>query len=182
MATANTLEELAKGVGRSLRTLHNWRRKGVKIPPKGPYDVEGIRRQAIEKGLYDRVTVRSEDESGGVSEGGKTGGTSGNVVGGQSKLKEAASVYSLKQRMANLEYTVAKTTKLTIETKAKQKDLLPRDVIHQGLMELAGDLRELAVTLLQRGNEEATAAAKMIQDRIKLFSERNDRLFGPVKE
>lgn len=167
MATVNTLKELGKALGRTAKTFQNWREKGVTIPSKGPYDVEAIKVQAIERGLYDKLGA---DPKGLAADS------------GGSKMKEAASVYSLKQRIANLEYTNAKTAKILMETKAKQKDLVPVSFVHQGMMELASELREVAVLLLQRGNDHATAAAGMIQERLERFEAKNDSLFGTAGE
>lgn len=167
MATVNTLKELGKALGRTAKTFQYWREKGVKIPSKGPYDVEAIKVQAIERGLYDKL---GSDPKGLAADS------------GGSKMKEAASVYSLKQRIANLEYTNAKTAKILMETKAKQKDLVPVSYVHQGMAELSAGLREVQVFLLQKGTEESIAAAGMIGDRLKWFDARNDSLFGTVGE
>lgn len=167
MATVKTLKELGQALGRSPKSFQYWRERGVTIPSHGPYDVEAIKTQAIALGLYDKL---------GADPQGLT------AAAGGSKMKEAASVYSLKQRIANLEYTNAKTAKILMETKAKQKDLVPVTYVHQGMAELAGELRELAVLLLQRGNAEATAAAEMMQERIARFAARNDSLFGTGAE
>lgn len=96
----------------------------------------------------------------------------------QRAMEDSASVYRLKQRIANLEYTNAKTARILMETKAKQNDRDFSLEVENGLWQLVSELRAMTVKLLLSGNTTppAEVAARMSAV-IELFVERNGSLF-----
>jgi len=171
----NTLEELGEQLGRDKRVFSDWRKRGVNIPAgRAPKDVEKIRQQAIALGLGEGLGREIKGAPVNESTGSKANGTGAT----DSKMKEAASVYALKQRIANLELTNAKIARINQEMKEREKNLVPVAAIYPGLNDLATQLRDVAVQLLKRGNEEATEAAHMIQDRIVAFEAKVKTIFG----
>lgn len=59
-------------------------------------------------------------------------------------MEDSAEVYRLRQRIANLEYTNAKTAKILMETKAKQREATPHWFLKRQLKEFSIALLALA--------------------------------------
>lgn len=64
------------------------------------------------------------------------------------RLRDSGEVYRLKQRIANLEMTIAKTERIKQETKARNFKLQPSLDATLRLNGLAEELREIAAILL----------------------------------
>lgn len=158
-----TLEEVGKALGRTGRTIRNWRDQGVKFPLKGPYDVEDIKQQAVVLGLYERL-------------GSDPAGVGAPISPLEAKIRELSPQVQYEQRAENLKLTRAKRERIEKANKRDNKDLLPAEVIELTMLDWAAVLRGLAVTLRQKttltGNEAADLVDGCVDRGMPLLEQR----------
>ena len=149
---AVTRLEAAAALGITDRSFDRWRKEpGFPEPADGKsFDID-----AIEEWSQGRDKKGSETDQN------------------LSKINQAIRL----QKLAEIQ---KKNQLLQLTIDERNRDLLPREVVHEVLMEVAALIRGLGRSLQQSGN---TAAAKMIdQQMLRVQTLVNDRLSGKKKE
>ena len=161
-----TLDEVGEALGRTAKTIQNWRKHGVAYPFKGPYDIDSIRDQAFSLGLYTRLG----SDPLGIAAGAVKPGVS-KLVG---SMPEVAAMHAVEK----FKLTKAKRENEERAGQRQENQLVPLEPMNQFAMELAAELRHLALRLQQDGLAEA---AQMVTDTAQRVASRARQRIAALK-
>ena len=149
MAVVKTRIAAAKALGVSEVTLGTWKKMPGFPDCAEGYDIDSI-----------RAWIESRDKKGSDSD---------------SQLGAINKAIKL-QKLAEIQ---KKTLILQLTIDERNRDLLPREVVHEVLMEMAGLIRGLGQSLQQSGN---IAAAKLIEQQMDRFRQIVQERIGGAKK